>query len=41
MLSIVDAKFALQPLSVESDVPISGGVDEFEESRNNGVKSVG
>jgi hypothetical protein len=40
VLSIVEAKFALQTLAVESNVPVRGIIDEIKEARNNGVKTI-
>jgi len=40
MLGIIKAKFALQTLAVESNIPIGGIVDEIKESRNDSIKAI-
>ena len=41
MFGIIKAKFTLQTLSVESNVPVCGVVNEIEKSGNNCVKTIG
>jgi hypothetical protein len=40
MLGIVETKFAFQALTVESNVPVRGVIDEVQKSRNDSVKTI-
>ena len=40
MLGIVEAKFALQTLTIKSNVPVRGIINEVKKARDNGVKTI-
>jgi len=41
VLGIVEAKFALQTLTIKSNVPVRGIINEVKKARDNGVKTIG
>jgi hypothetical protein len=40
VLGIVEAEFALQTLTVKSNVPVRGIINEVKKARDNGVKAI-